>query len=123
MVFASHSFLAFLVLVLLAYWLVGRRDERLGKPLLIVASFIFYGYWIPAYLLLLIASIIFNFTIARAVLGNRSQGRRRALTALGVVLNLALIGVYKYAAFAVESFNWALNTGFSVPDIVLPIGI
>ena len=123
MVFASHSFLAFLALVLLAYWIVGRSDERLGKPLLIVASFIFYGYWIPAYLLLLIASIVFNFAIVRAVLGNASPGHRRALTALGITLNLALIGVYKYAAFAVESFNWVLNTGFTVPDIVLPIGI
>ena len=58
MVFASHSFLAFLAIVVLGYWLVGRSDERLGKPLLIVASFVFYGYWIPAYQLLLGVSIL-----------------------------------------------------------------
>ena len=48
---------------------------------------------------------------------------RRALTVLGITLNLALIGFYKYAAFLVESFNWTLQTEFSVPEIVLPIGI
>jgi len=123
MVFASHSFLAFLLILLVAYWLAGRHDERWGKPLLIAASFIFYGFWIPAYLLLLIVSILFNHTIARTVLAEPSQGMRRALTTIGIVLNLALIGFYKYAAFLVESLNWTLQTGFDVPDIILPIGI
>ena len=123
MVFASHSFLAFLAIVLTVYWLVGRRDERLGKPILIIASFVFYGYWIPAYLLLLSVSILFNHAIARAVLGGPSPGLRRALTVLGIVLNLSLIGFYKYAAFLVESLNWTLQTRFDVPDIILPIGI
>lgn len=123
MVFASHSFLAFLVIVLASYWLVGRHDERLGKPLLIVASFVFYGFWIPAYLLLLVASILFNHAIARVVLNGPAPGIRRALTSLGIVLNLALIAFYKYAAFLVESLNWTLQTQFVVPDIILPIGI
>jgi alginate O-acetyltransferase complex protein AlgI len=87
MVFASHSFLAFLAIVLAVYWLVGRRDERLGKPVLIVASFVFYGYWIPAYLILLTASRLFNHAIARAVISGPSPGLRRALTALGIALN------------------------------------
>jgi alginate O-acetyltransferase complex protein AlgI len=123
MVFASHSFLAFLAIVLAVYWLVGRRDERLGKPVLIVASFVFYGYWIPAYLLLLSVSILFNHVIARVVLSGPSPGIRRALTALGIALNLALIGFYKYAAFLVESLNWTMQTRFDVPEIILPIGI
>jgi alginate O-acetyltransferase complex protein AlgI len=123
MVFASHSFLAFLAIVLAVYWLVGRRDERLGKPVLIVASFVFYGYWIPAYLLILTASILFNHAIARAVLSGPSPRLRRALTALGIALNLALIGFYKYAAFLVESLNWTMQTRFDVPEIILPIGI
>ncbi|MDH3537451.1 MAG: MBOAT family protein, partial [Gammaproteobacteria bacterium] len=120
---ASHSFLAFLAITLIAYWLVGRSDERLGKPLLIVASFIFYGYWIPAYLLLLTASILFNHVIARTIMNHPPAGARRALIVLGITLNLALIGFYKYAAFVVESLNWTLQTRFDVPDIVLPIGI
>jgi len=123
MVFASHSFLAFLLILLLAYWALGRHDERWGKPLLIVASFVFYGFWIPSYLILLAVSILFNHAIARAVLAGPSRDMRRALTALGIVLNLALIAFYKYAAFLVESLNWSLQTQFTVPDIILPIGI
>jgi len=123
MVFASHSFLAFLVIVLASYWLVGRHDERLGKPLLIVASFVFYGFWIPAYLLILAASILFNHAIVRVILREPSAGLKRTLTGVGIILNLALIGFYKYAAFLVESLNWTLQTQFLVPDIILPIGI
>ena len=41
MVFASHAFLAFLVIVLAIYWMVGRDNERLGKPVPIIASFVF----------------------------------------------------------------------------------
>lgn len=123
MVFASHSFLAFLAIVLGIYWVVGRRDPRLGKPLLIVASFVFYGYWIPAYLLLLSGSILVNHLIVRLLFREPSPPLRRALTALGVALNLALIGFYKYAAFVVESINWSFHAQLDVPDIILPIGI
>ncbi len=123
MVFASHSFLAFLLIVLTIYWLVGRRDERLGKPILIAASFVFYGYWIPAYLLLLTTSILFNHAIARAVVSGVSPNLRRGLTVLGIALNLGLIGFYKYAAFLIESLNWSMQTRFDVPEIILPIGI
>ena len=123
MVFASHSFLAFLAIVLLLYWQLGRHNERLGKGLLIVASFVFYGYWIPAYLLLLSFSILFNHGIARMLLAETGVRRRRLLTAIGVALNLGLIAYYKYAAFIVESLNWSFETGFDVPEIILPIGI
>jgi D-alanyl-lipoteichoic acid acyltransferase DltB (MBOAT superfamily) len=123
MVFASHSFLAFLLILLAVYWLAARHHERWGKPILIVASFIFYGFWIPAYLLLLVASILFNHAIARALLAGPAPQIRRMLIVLGIALNLALIGFYKYAAFLVESLNWTLQTGFDVPDIILPIGI
>lgn len=123
MVFASHSFLAFLVIVVTIYWLVGRRDERLGKPILIIASFVFYGYWIPAYVLLLTVSILFNHAIARALLQQPAATMSRVLVIIGISLNLGLIGFYKYAAFLVESFNWTLQTQFDVPDIILPIGI
>jgi len=100
MVFASHSFLAFLAVVLLAYWLAGRSDERLGKPLLIIASFIFYGYWIPTYLVLLSASILFNHAIVKVVLSGPSATMRSALTAIGITLNLGLIGYYRRGAVA-----------------------
>ena len=123
MVFASHSFLVFLFALLLVYWWAGRYNEGWGKGLLIAASFVFYGFWIPAYLLLLIASILFNHVIARALISGIAGTRRRLLTTVGILLNLALIGFYKYAAFIVESLNWSFDTGFDVPDIILPIGI
>ncbi len=123
MVFASHSFLAFLLILLLIYWIGSRHDERLGKPILILASLVFYGFWIPAYLILLAVSIAFNHVFARALMAGPALQTRRLITTLGITLNLALIGFYKYAGFLVESFNWSLQTGFEVPNIILPIGI
>ncbi len=123
MVFASHSFLGFLLVVLAAYWVVGRSDDRLGKPLLIVASFVFYGYWIPAYVVLLAASILFNHAVARAMLAGAGESTNRWLVVVGVAFNLGLIAYYKYAAFVVESLNTGLQARLPVPEIVLPIGI
>jgi alginate O-acetyltransferase complex protein AlgI len=121
MVFASHAFLVFLLIVLAVYSLATRRNERAGQPLLIAASLVFYGYWIPAYLLILIASILVNHVLARCIM--HKVERRGLLVALGIALNLALIGYYKYAGFLVESLSWVLRSRLPVPDIVLPIGI
>lgn len=121
MVFASHSFLAFLAILLLVHWVCVRNVPRLGKPLLIAASFIFYAYWIPAYLLILIISLLVNHVIARGMMSGRWAAR--PLVIGGITLNLALIGYYKYAMLLVESLNWTLQATFPVPEIILPIGI
>ncbi len=93
MLFASHSFLAFLVIVLGAYGLATHRWPHVGKPLLIAASLVFYGYWIPAYLLILLCSLLFNHAIALRIM-NTSGPQRQSLTAVGVALNLLLLGYY-----------------------------
>ncbi len=123
MVFASQAFLAFLVVVLGVYWLLGRTRPWAGKAWLIIASLFFYGYWAPAYLLLLAGSIIANFTIVRGMLASANARWRSLLVAIGVALNIGLIAYYKYFAFLVESLNFVAATDVRVPEIVLPIGI
>jgi glycopeptide antibiotics resistance protein len=67
MVFSSYEFLVFLILVSALYAaLVGLR-EQLGKATLILVSLVFYAYWIPGYLLILLASNVFNFGIAQGL--------------------------------------------------------
>ena len=91
MVFASQAFLAFLAIVLGVYWLLGQGHERAGKAWLITASLFFYGYWVPAYLLLLAASLAVNFTVVRALLAVRSARLRSVIVTIGIVLNIGLI--------------------------------
>lgn len=123
MVFASHIFLGFLSLLLLLYWCVTTINQRSGKWVLIVASLFFYGYWLPAYLVLLFASILFNYAWHFFLRRQKSRLNRRIALAGGVFLNLSLIAYYKYFGFLLESANQLFGAGIQVPDIVLPIGI
>jgi D-alanyl-lipoteichoic acid acyltransferase DltB (MBOAT superfamily) len=123
MVFASQAFLAFLAVVVGVYWLLGLRHERAGKAWLIAASLFFYGYWVPVYLLLLVASIIVNFAVVQGMLANADARRRAWLLTIGLALNVGLIAYFKYLAFLVESLNFFAAADLPVPDIVLPIGI
>jgi D-alanyl-lipoteichoic acid acyltransferase DltB (MBOAT superfamily) len=120
MVFASHAFLLFLAVLLVVYWIAGRRGGIAGKVVLTVGSLFFYAYWLPAHLLILLGSIVLNNVVGRAIMRGRYA---RQLTALGVVANLLLLGYYKYAAFFVASLNSLLATKLPLPSIVLPIGI
>ncbi|MDH4260356.1 MAG: MBOAT family protein, partial [Gammaproteobacteria bacterium] len=123
MVFASQAFLAFLVVVLGVYWALGRTHPLAGKAWLIAASLFFYGYWLPAYLVLLVGSIIVNFAVVRALLSGCSARWRSLLAGTGIVLNISLIVYYKYFAFLVGSLNFVAASDIRIPEIVLPIGI
>jgi D-alanyl-lipoteichoic acid acyltransferase DltB (MBOAT superfamily) len=85
---------------------------------LVAASLIFYAWGEPVFVVLLVGEIAFNY--AAALLIGRTQGnRRRLVTALAVAANLAILGVFKYADFAL---GLAGNT-FTLPGLALPLGI
>jgi len=113
MLFSSNVFLfAFLPAVLLCYYLVPRR---LRTPVLLVFSLFFYGWGEPVYLLLMLGDILLNYVCGRWIAFDRERGLsgKRALVT-GVVLNLALLGYFKYAGFL---------SGGLLKGVVLPIGI
>ncbi|HET9644027.1 MAG TPA: MBOAT family O-acyltransferase [Burkholderiaceae bacterium] len=125
MIFSSFSFLVFLVATLAVYSLARTTRER--AAVMLAASLVFYASWRPAYLLLLGASLAFNYALYSALQANRS----RRLLVLAVVLNLALLGVAKYLAFLVETaFALAGIAGLTAPRAApdwmhwaLPLGV
>ena len=127
MLFASHIFLfAFLPLVLLGYFGLNRycRSAEPGKIFLCVANFVFYGWFNPRYLWILLASIAVNFVIGRGLY--RMHERRRASLALlivGLLFNIGMIGYYKYADFFIENVNAVLSLNWPILHILLPLGI
>lgn len=124
MLFTSVTYYLFLALVLLGFYYL---PWRYGRWLLVGASYAFYGTVEPWYCLLLLASTLVDYFAALAIAASSDGRRRRLLLSLSVVLNLGLLGVFKYLDFGLGNLNAVLDwMGLgSVPlaYLLLPIGI
>lgn len=121
MLFASLPFLTgFLPLVLAATYLARRGFGARGAlAVLALASLVFYGWYYPPFLALLLGSVCVNYLLAKRIYATRS----RLLTGLGVAINLGLLGWYKYAGFFADIGRALTGSGIDLPDILLPLGI
>ena len=120
MVFSSAIFLfIFLPVTFLAYHAVPGLKAKNG--LLILASLVFYSFGQPRYLLLLLASVVLNYTAG--LLLQREGAHRKAVLAAAVTANVGLLAVFKYLDFAVGNLNVFLDASLPLPGIILPIGI
>ena len=126
MLFNSYVFVfAFLPLVFGVYCLVRKHPTRTWTiAWLVLASLVYYAWWKPEFLLLLVLSITVNAVFGALLCrGHLSRGAARAVLTAGIVFNLGLLGYFKYAGFFVQNLNTWLGAGFTVPTIILPIGI
>ena len=128
MVFSSVEFLFMLFPGTLAlYFLLSRLPDKIKgvrdpllNTLLICASLLFYAWGEPVLLILLLTSVAANWLFGLGIA--RGKGRKLLLAA-AVVLNIGLLGVFKYAGFATEVVNGITGLSLPVPQIALPIGI
>ena len=128
MVFSSVTFLFFFLPAVLGVYHVAPRRSR--NAVLVVGSLVFYAWGAGAIVIALLGSVAANFLIGLRLEAARDAGRsrlaRRWLT-VGVVVNLVLLGWFKYANFGVATWNGALGLvgGAGIPwtAVVLPIGI
>src|SRR2546428_9669070 len=127
MLFNSYAFtLGFMPLTLLLFHgLHGAGFARSSIGLLALLSLVFYGWWNPIYLLLIVPLMLVNFALAARIVPR--DGRRphaaRPLLVLGIVLNLATLGYFKYANFFVDNLDAAAGLDLALGTVVLPIGI
>lgn len=128
MQFQSFVFLQFFLLFYSSYLLL-MGNLKAQNILLIIASYIFYGYWDWRFLLLLIFSTVVNYAIAILIEQNQEQQAQKKLwLGLSLVTNLSILGFFKYFNFFTASFTDLLHTiGIPVNDItlkvILPVGI
>lgn len=94
---------------------------RAKNFLLVAASLVFYAYGEPIYVILLVASSVGNYILARLT-GECPKIRKFTMT-LAVVVNLGLLVIFKYSGFLVETFNSVTGAGIPVPQVRMPIGI
>jgi alginate O-acetyltransferase complex protein AlgI len=125
MLFPTVQFALFFPVVLVLSWALIKR-QAVWKPFIIVASYVFYGYADWRFCLLLGAITVGNQWAAQLIARTRSERGRAWILGVAVALDLLALGVFKYYAFFVESWDRALGP-FSLPlpllTIALPVGV
>ncbi len=122
MLFHSYTFLfLFLPLVFRTFLYLEEKKQQkeLALAWLVIASWFFYAWWQPIYLLLLLLSTLFNFGVGWGL----QSAPGKSLLVFGVSGNLALLGYFKYATFFLHTTNTLFDTAFSPLPIVLPLAI
>ena len=120
MLFNSIDFLLFLPVVLGLY----RALPRGRRWILLVASYVFYGFWDAQFLGLIVLSTAIDYAVGRALMQTEDAGRRKAWLGLSILANLSILSLFKYADFFIAEArtffglqgDWAL-------DLILPVGI
>ena len=123
--FNSYPFIfLFLPVVLIGFFFIGNRGHhRIAISWLIAASLFFYGWWNPAYLGLILGSILFNYSVGIAITSKEMKEYSKKLLIFGLTGDLFLLGYYKYTNFLLATSNSIFDTTFNFEKIILPLGI
>ena len=127
MLFNSYSFIfIFLPITLLLYYFAnfkGFKKHQYKLLILLIASFFFYGYWNPKYLLLISISILFNFLIGKKINNVNNVKSKKIALFLGIFFNLLLLIYFKYSNFFIENLENVFKVSISWKEVILPIAI
>ena len=129
MLFNSFEFLVFLPLLFGLYWFVCNRNLKIQNALVLIASYVFYGWWDYRFLGLILLSTVVDFLAGLTMVQVQKGNVRKLILAISLVFNLGLLGVFKYYNFFItswvnlfDSFGYHI-TGLSTLNIILPVGI
>ncbi|MCR4620870.1 MAG: MBOAT family protein [Clostridiales bacterium] len=124
MVFASNAFLFFFLPITLILYYLARKKRAVANAVLTVLSLLFYAWGEPRFVLIMLLSIVINWLCALGIEALRNKsGKGKLLLIVAVTVNVALLGVFKYADFAIGSVNSLLGVEIPLTHIALPIGI
>ncbi|RAJ16988.1 MBOAT family O-acyltransferase [Olleya aquimaris] len=128
MLFNSLDFAVFLPIVFILYWFVTDKSLKLQNALLVLASYVFYGWWDWRFLSLIIFSSLVDYTIGLQLKKEDKPSKRKLLLWTSILVNLGFLGFFKYYNFFVDNFVEAFSFfGSKIQpntlDIILPVGI
>lgn len=131
MLFNSIEFALFLPLVFLVYWMIGYAKIgdalklRLQNAFVVIASYIFYGWWDWRFLLLIAFTSICSWSSGVFIGKAASQSRAKVWMVTNIILNLGILAIFKYYDFFVSEFGqlFGINTDNLLLRIILPVGI
>lgn len=128
MLFNSIEFIFFLPTVFILFWFVCRQSLRLQNALLISASYLFYGWWDWRFLGLIILSSILDYSLTRGIDQSESPLRKKQLLWVSILVNLGILGFFKYFNFFVDSVAevlhmFGMEADYITINVLLPVGI
>ncbi len=126
MLFNSIEFILFLPLVFLLYWFVFNKSLKLQNIFIVVVSYIFYGWWDWRFLILMSITAFCSFLSGVYIEKFTDKQRiRKLINISNIVLNLVVLGIFKYYNFFVDSFSSAFGVDSSslLLNVILPVGI
>jgi len=125
MVFSSYVFWCFFAIVISLYYVLPHRWQN---RMLLVASYIFYGWWDYRFVALMFATTLVDFYVAQRIDDSETQKTRKRWLLVSIVMNLGLLATLKYFNFFIENAQGLLHTmGFEISpwtlQVILPVGI
>ena len=128
MLFNSIDFAVFLPIVFILYWFVANKKLKFQNFLIVVASYLFYGWWDWRFLSLILFSTLIDYSIGIRLSKEDNISKRKILLWISILVNLGFLGFFKYYNFFLDNFVTAFSFfGSSINpqglNIILPVGI
>jgi len=128
MLFNSIDFAIFLPIIFILYWFVTNKNLRLQNLLIVIASYIFYGWWDWRFLSLILFSTIIDYFVGISLSKQENLTKRKMLLWTSVLVNLGFLGFFKYFNFFLDNFIttflfFGTEINANSLNIILPVGI
>lgn len=128
MIFNSLDFAIFLPIVFLLYWFIFNKNLKAQNVLIVVASYVFYGWWDWRFLFLILFSTIVDYTVGILLEKENNLLKRKVLLWISIIVNLGFLGFFKYYNFFLDNFIASFSFfGMEIKanslNIILPVGI
>ena len=104
MLFNSLDFAVFLPIVFLLYWSLNKFNIKYQNLLILISSYLFYGWWDFRFLFLIFLSTIIDFSIGLFLEKEKKEQKRKFLLWTSILINLGLLGFFKYYNFFIDNF-------------------
>ena len=129
MLFNSLEFLIFLPTVFCLYWFVFQKNLRAQNLLLLISSYVFYGWWDWRFLSLIFLSTIVDYFVGLKIYNSSDKKKKKSYLWISILFNLSLLGFFKYFNFFIDSWIDLLgafgyeNQSIWTLKVILPVGI
>jgi len=128
MLFNSIDFAIFLPIVFFLYWFVTKNHLKLQNFLIVIASYVFYGWWDWRFLSLIAFSTLVDYSVGLKLKNEENRRKRKIFLLISIIVNLGFLGFFKYYNFFLDSFISAFSffgseINVNSLKIILPVGI